>query len=76
MLKNYTAYFVVEYCYDGELREEAGFYPADTFAEAMEHIEKFYGDDLITVKHLEMFDTSLMVMQPEVAKEIVSYNFS
>lgn len=75
MLRNYTAYFVVEYCNGEEIREEAGFYPAATFAEAMAYIEEFYADDLCSVKHLEMLDSSLMIMRPEVAKEIVSYNY-
>ena len=75
MLRNYTAYFVVEYYNSEEIREEAGFYPAATFAEAMAHIEEFYADDLCKVKHLEMLDTSLMIMRPEVAKEIVAFNY-
>ena len=75
MLRNYTAYFVVECVYDSELREEAGFYPAATFAEAMAYIEEYFGDELCTVKHLELLDISLVSMHPEVAKEILAYNY-
>ena len=75
MLRNYTAYFVVECVYDSKLREEAGFYPAATFAEAMAYIEEYFGDELCTVKHLELLDCSVMLMRPETAKEIVDYNY-
>ena len=76
MLRNYTAYFVVE-CYSSDTgtHEDAGFYPAATFAEAMAHIEEFYGDELVVVKHLELMDTSLIPMNPEFAKQVVAEIF-
>ena len=75
MLKNYCAYFIVETHYDNEIKEEAGFYPADTFGEAMDYIEEYFGDTLCVVKHLELLDSPLLHMRPEVAKEIVVYNY-
>ena len=75
MLRNYCAYFVVETAFDGETKQEAGFYPANTFGEAMDYIEEYFGDELYVVKHLELLDSSLLYMRPEVAKEIVVYNY-
>lgn len=76
MLRNYMAYYVVE-CSgaDCSTYEDAGFYPAATFGEAMDYIEEFYGDDLVVVKHLELLDTSMVSMRPEVAAEIVANIF-
>ena len=76
MLRNYTAYFVVE-CYSSDTgtHEDAGFYPAATFGEAMAHIEEFYGDELVVVKHLELMDISLVHMNPELAKQVVAEIF-
>ena len=75
MLRNYTAYFVVEICSDGQTYEDAGFYPAKNFGEAVDYLEEFYGDELAVIKHLELLDTSLVVMKPEVAAEIVANIF-
>lgn len=75
MLREYCAYFIVETCFDNEVKEEAGFYPANTFGEAMDYIEEYFGDELCVVKHLELLDSSLLYMRPEVAKEIVTYNY-
>lgn len=76
MLRNYTAYFVVE-CYSADTKtyEDAGFYPAATLAEAMAYIEEFYGDELVVVKHLELTDTFLVHMNPELAKQVIAENF-
>lgn len=77
MLRNYTAYFVVECQGIGtDAYTDAGFYPAATFSEAMDYIEEFYGDELVLVKHLELLDTSMVYMKPEVAAEIVANIFS
>lgn len=76
MLRKYTAYFVVESFCDGVSHEDAGLYPADTFGEAVDYIEEFYGDDLAVIKHLELLDTSMVYMKPEVAAEIVANIFS
>ena len=76
MLRNYTAYFVVE-CngIDCGTYTDAGFYPAATLAEAMTHIEEFYGDELCVVQHLELLDTMMIHMNPEVAKQVIAENF-
>lgn len=76
MLRNYTAYFVVEVCCDGQTCEDAGFYPAENFGEAVYYLEEFYGDELVVIKHLELLDTPMVYMKPEVAAEIVANIFS
>lgn len=75
MLKNCCVYFIVETYYDNEFKDEAGFYPANTLTEAMSYIEEYFGDELSMVKHLELLDSSMLTMRPEVAKEILGYNF-
>ena len=76
MLRECMAYFVVEICVDGATHEDAGFYPAKNFGEAVDYLEEFYGSDLVVIKHLELLDTSLVYMKPEVAAEIVAEIFS
>ena len=77
MLRQYTAYFVVE-CngYDTDTYTDAGFYPAKSFGEAVDYLEEFYGSELVVIKHLELLDTSLVVMKPEVAAEVLANIFS
>ena len=75
-MRDYTAYFVVEFCYDGQTRTEAGFYPANTFTEAVGYLEAFYGEDLMTIKHLEIMDGMMITMKPEVAKSILEELYS
>ena len=75
MLRKYMAYYVVEACCDGQTYEDAGFYPAKNFSEAVSCIEEFYGDELAVIKHLELLDTSMVYMKPEVAAEIVANIF-
>ena len=72
MLRDYIAYFVVEICSDGQAYEDAGFYPAKNFGEAVDYLEEYYGDDLAVIKHLELLDTPMVYMKPEVAAEIVA----
>ena len=76
MLRKYMAYYVVEICPESISCEEAGFYPADTFGEVVDYLEEFYGDELAVIKHLELLDTSMVYMKPEVAAEIVANIFS
>ena len=71
MLSEYTAYFVVVYYNENGRNEEAGFYPANSLSEAAKYLEEFYGSDLCCITHLELLDTSLIYMKPEVAKQIV-----
>lgn len=77
MLRKYMAYYVVEYngVYTGTCKD-AGFYPAENFSEAVTYLEEFYGDDLVVIEHLELLDTSMVHMKPEVAAEIVANIFS
>ena len=77
MLRQYTAYFVVE-CngYESDTYTDAGFYPVDSFGEAVGYLEEFYGNELVVIKHLELLDTSLVCMKPEDAAEIVANIFS
>lgn len=76
MLRNYMAYYVVECCVDGVTHEDAGFYPAKNFGEAVDCLEEFYGDELVVIKHLELLDTSMVYMKPEIAAEVVANIFS
>lgn len=76
MLRNYMAYYVIECCVDGVTHENAGFYPAKNFGEAVDYLEEFYGDELAVIKHLELLDISMVYMKPEVAAEIVANIFS
>ena len=70
MLRNYTAYFIVE-VYDGEeSRHDAGFVSANTLGEAMDYIEEYYGEELMAVKHMELIDCSMLVMTPELAEKV------
>ena len=71
MLRNYTAYFVVE-VYDGEKsRKDAGFVSANSFGEAMDYIEEYYGEELVMVHHLEILDISMLTMTVEAAEHLL-----
>lgn len=76
MLRQYTAYFVVE-CngIDTDTYTDAGFYPAASFSEAVDYLEEFYGSELTIIKHLELLDTSLIHMSPELAEQVLTNNF-
>ena len=71
MLRNYTAYFIVEVNDGGESRKDAGFVPANSFGEAMDSIEKYYGNELSIVHHLELLDTSMLTMRVDAAKYLL-----
>ena len=46
--------------YDGvENYESRGLLYVRNFADAMSQIEDFYGEDLIVVKHIQLFDTPI-----------------
>ena len=71
-MKDYTVYFSVELCSMGNgAKEESGFYPANSLTEAMEVIEAYYGNDLISITHLELMDTPMMTMSKDVAESIM-----
>lgn len=46
-------------------RRESGMGLAQSYAHAMEQIENYYGEDLIAVKHLELFADSAIILLPE-----------
>lgn len=75
MLRKYCAYFVVETAFDGETKEKAGFYPANTFGEAMDYIEEYFGDELCVVKHLEIVDSAMITMPVECAEKALEHVF-
>lgn len=58
---------------DGKLEERTGCTFAESYAEAMNNIEEFYGDDLVSVK-LEPLEESLILEfhNPKEADEIVA----
>lgn len=74
MPTKYTAYFKVQLYYDGEPHYECGFYPADSFAEAVRAIEEYFADELVAIKHLELHDVGLVTMDEEIAHEVLRYN--
>ena len=76
MLRKYMAYYVVE-CDEVSIGtyKDAGFYPAENFGEAVAYLEEFYGDELAAIEHLELLDTSMVYMKPEVAAEVVANFF-
>ena len=71
MLRNYIAYFELELWDGEESRVDAGFCSANTFGEAMDYIEEYYGDELCVVQHLELLDCSMMTMSSELATRVV-----
>lgn len=75
MLRDYVAYFKVMYCIDGESREEAGFYPSNSFAEAASFLEEFYGEDLEAITHLEIVDSAMITMPVECAQKALEHVF-
>ena len=76
MLRDYMAYYVVGISdVNGNHSEKAGFYPAATLTEAMSYLEEFYDDELVEVQHLELLDTSMIHMNPELANQVVNENF-
>ena len=46
-------------------RRESGMGLAQSYANAMEQLENYYGEDLIAVKHLELFADSTIILLPE-----------
>ena len=74
-MKNYTVYFEIEMYFDGELRTECGFIPTDNFAEAVKIIEEYFGDELASFNRLEMLGSSLMLMEKDVVRRVMDYNF-
>ena len=59
-MKNYVCLFSVEYVnIDNETKTEYGLIYADDFRDAMNQLEgHIYGDDLVKINSMELFDTS------------------
>lgn len=74
-MKNFSAYFKVKVICFEDTREECGFIPADTLAEAVEQLEAYYKNDLMHIAHLELVDASVIAMPEHVAESILEYNF-
>ena len=73
-MKNCTIFFEVETWFDEEIRIECGFVPANSYAEAVKEIEEYFGDDLDGINRLEMVEGGLMLMQKDVARQVLTYN--
>lgn len=73
-MKNYLALFTAEFGYSNEDDEfttetEHGIIPADNFKDAMDQIETYYGQELISIK-IELFDASVFTFADEHYKLI------
>lgn len=74
-MKKYTARFDVV-CYDDsrhEQYERSGFVSCDDFTDAMSEIERYYGEEIISIQ-LELLDLSLVEMTKDMADEVVKMN--
>ena len=71
----YTVYFQVEAYYEGKSKVECGFINADTLAEAARHLEDYFKSELAAITRLEILDTSLVLMTPTMAAQVLEYNF-
>ena len=71
----YTVYFQVETYYEGESKTECGFINADTLTEAARRLEDYFKSELAAITRLEILDTSLMLMTPTMAAQVLEYNF-
>lgn len=73
MLKGYTFLYKITF-YDDEyqLEEEYGAINADTYKEAAETLEDFYGDDLKSME-LNVFGTSITYFNKETYNSLVKF---
>ena len=46
-------------------KRESGMGLAESFSAAVKQLEQYYGDDLIAVKHLELFEENNIILLPE-----------
>lgn len=73
MLKGYTfLYKITSYDDEYQLKEEYGAINADTYKEAAEMLEDFYGDDLKSLK-LEIIGTSITYFNKETYDSLVKF---
>ena len=53
---------------------ESGMGFAESFGDAAEYIESYYGDELITIKELTLYEEApLLVLPPEIISKFSSY---
>lgn len=59
-MKDFICLYEVEYCdIENQVKTEYGLLHVDNFREAMEILEgELYGDDLVKVNSMELFDTA------------------
>lgn len=46
-------------------RRESGMGLAESFSAATKQLEDYYGDDLVSIKHLELFEENSVILLPE-----------
>lgn len=75
MIRKFNCYFEVDVSgFDDDHLIECGFIPADTWGEAMDTLEEYYGTDLNCVNHLELFDVGIMAMPRDLARKVLKAN--
>lgn len=65
---SYTAVIYDEYDeinHISQYKRESGMGLAESFSEAVKQLEEYYGDDLISIKHLELFEENNVILLPE-----------
>ena len=74
-MKKYTARFDMVGYDDSkhEQYERSGFVPCDDFTDAMSEIERYYGEEIISIQ-LELLDLSFLEMTKEMVDEVVRMN--
>lgn len=72
-MKKYTFLFEAEVWFDNNMATECGFISADTFSEAVNLLEEYYGDSLDKL-HLECSEAGLITMDRETARKIWENN--
>ena len=58
------SYTVVIYLEGEEYRLESGISFAASFTDAMEILDNYYGTDLVSVKHLELYEEGNVIVVP------------
>ena len=66
-MKKYVCTYIIEALdLNNEVKEYCGLVQCDSFTEAVSYLEnKLYGDDFLSIKEMELFDTSI-----ELSKEV------
>ena len=69
---NYTFRFKVKYWNASEILLSGGLGIASSYAEAVAQLENFYGNDLISILLLELYDEGNLLFLPEDCLDIFS----